>query len=247
MIVSMLQRVELGAEGRLTLTRLSLTRSALSLFASIAFGLTVFLVGVLLKPATAFAFHPFHVCIGQMRWNEFDKHWEVSLRMHPHDLELALQAIHGRSISLESDDFSQHARRFLENQFMLVTLPKGTSLDAAKDMVKGIPKTAIEDGKTPENQSHLRWVGMESERGWLWVHFELIPPAKVGVEEQLHLVHRVFLDRIEKQENSVAILAGKADGNGLDTDIALNARAGQQNRSSLQFKKEDVIRPMPVE
>ena len=61
------------------------------------------------------------------------------------------------------------------------------------------------------------------------------------------LVHRVFLDRIEKQENSVAILAGKADGNGLDTDIALNARAGQQNRSSLQFKKEDVIRPMPVE
>jgi hypothetical protein len=63
----------------------------------------------------------------------------------------------------------------------------------------------------------------------------LVPPAKFGAEDQLHLVHRIFLDRIEKQENSVAILAGQADG------------AGGQKRSSLQFKKESVVRPMPVE
>ena len=226
-------RIECGAE-----RRSFSTQDAAGLCSRFVLALILFLVGVFSKPATAYAFHPFHpfhVCIGQMRWSEADKHWEVSLRMHPHDLELALQAIHGRSISLESDDFCQHARRFLEHQFMLVSLPKGTSLGAATELINGVPKSAKEDGVTSENQSQLRWVGMESERGWLWIHFELVPPAKVGAEDQLHLVHRIFLDRIEKQENSVAILAGQADG------------AGGQKRSSLQFKKESVVRPMPVE
>lgn len=194
----------------------------------------VLVLGFVVSPSTVSAFHPFHVCIGQMRWNEAQAHWEVSLRMHPHDLEVALQAIHGRSISLESDDFNQHARRFLENQFMLVALPKETSSVAANESLKEIPTFAKDDTQGSENRSQLRWVGMESERGWLWIHFELIPPVKREPGDQLHLVHRIFLDRIDKQENSVAILSG-----GLDL-------AGKPDRSALQFKKGDAIRPMPV-
>ncbi|MCE2785874.1 MAG: hypothetical protein LW699_13445 [Pirellula sp.] len=81
------------------------------------------------------------------------------------------------------------------------------------------------------NRSTLQWVGMESERGWLWIHLELTPPVARGVESKMYLAHRIFLDRIEMQENTVAIL--HAPG----------------NRGSLQFKKGESIKPLtaPVE
>jgi hypothetical protein len=82
-----------------------------------------------------------------------------------------------------------------------------------------------------DNRSTLQWVGMESERGWLWIHLELTPPVAGGVESKMYLAHRIFLDRIEMQENTVAIL--HAPG----------------SRSSLQFKKGESIKPLnaPVE
>jgi hypothetical protein len=81
------------------------------------------------------------------------------------------------------------------------------------------------------NRSTLQWVGMESERGWLWIHLELTPPVASGAESKMYLAHRIFLDRIAMQENTVAIL--HAPG----------------SRSSLQFKKGEPIKPLnaPVE
>jgi hypothetical protein len=192
----------------------------------------------------AHASHPFHVCIGQMRHNVQSGTWEVSLRMHPRDLELALSDLHKESVARESENFSKVAVDFLENQFFLISLSDTLSTKEIAEQVSGLePMRSLErksdsssdtDGnrKLPrESRSTLQWVGMESERGWLWIHMELVPPESAPSDGKLYLVHRIFLDRIEMQENSVAIL--HAPG----------------SRGSLQFKKGESIKPLaaPVE
>jgi len=177
----------------------------------------------------ALAMHPFHVCIGQMQWNPTENHWEVSLRMHPHDLEQALQAIHGKPVSQERQDFQELASDFLSHQFFLIPLPKSITTAEANERIKQIPLTRpSKETAIDANLSKLQWIGMENERGWLWIHFELSPPPSSDPAEQLHLVHRIFLDRLEKKENSAAILFSRKD------------------RSSLQFKKGQPLRPMPT-
>ena len=187
------------------------------------------------------ASHPFHVCIGQMRHNAESGTWEVSLRMHPRDLELALSDLHKESVARESENFSKVAVDFLENQFFLISLSETLSAKEIAEQVSGLePMRSLErksnsssdtDGNrrlSRESRSTLHWVGMESERGWLWIHMELVPPVSAPSDGKLYLVHRVFLDRIEMQENSVAIL--HAPG----------------SRGSLQFKKGESIKPLTV-
>lgn len=187
------------------------------------------------------ATHPFHVCIGQMRHNAQSGTWEVSLRMHPRDLELALSDLHKESVARESENFSKVAVDFLENQFFLISLSDALSTKEIAEQISGLePMRSSErkstsssdaDGnrKLPkESRSTLQWVGMESQRGWLWIHMELVPPKAAPSDGKLYLVHRIFLDRIEMQENTVAIL--HAPG----------------SRSSLQFKKGESIKPLTV-
>lgn len=187
------------------------------------------------------ASHPFHVCIGQMRHNAESGTWEVSLRMHPRDLELALSELHKESVARESENFSKVAVDFLQNQFFLIYLSDALSTKEIAEQISGLePMRSLErksnsssdtDGnrRLPrESRSTLQWVGMESERGWLWIHMELVPPESAPSDGKLYLVHRIFLDRIEMQENSVAIL--HAPG----------------SRGSLQFKKGESIKPLAV-
>ena len=187
------------------------------------------------------ASHPFHVCIGQMRHNAQSGTWEVSLRMHPRDLELALSDLQKESVARESESFPKVALDFLENQFFLIRLSETLSAKEIAEQISGLePMRSLErksisssdtDGnrKLPrESRSTLQWVGMESERGWLWIHMELVPPESAPSDGKLYLVHRIFLDRIEMQENTVAIL--HAPG----------------SRGSLQFKKGESIKPLTV-
>lgn len=202
------------------------------------------LLWVVLGWVGAQANHPFHVCIGQMRHNVHSGTWEVSLRMHPRDLELALSDLHKESVTRESENFPKASVDFLENQFFLVSLSETLSAKEIAEQVSGLaPMRSLERKFTPRsdtegnpslpmgNRSTLQWVGMESERGWLWIHLELTPPVARGAESKMYLAHRIFLDRIEMQENTVAIL--HAPG----------------NRGSLQFKKGEPIKPLtaPVE
>jgi hypothetical protein len=185
------------------------------------------------------ASHPFHVCIGQMRHNAQSGTWEVSLRMHPRDLELALSDLHQESVTRESENFSKAAVDFLENQFFLISLSDTLSTKEIAEQISGLaPMRSLERKSTPSSdteanpslpmgkRSTLQWVGMESERGWLWIHLELTPPVARGAGSKMYLAHRIFLDRIEMQENTVAIL--HAPG----------------NRGSLQFKKGESIKPL---
>lgn len=189
-------------------------------------------LGLLAGPGdlAAIANHPFHVCVGQMRWNPESSKWEVSLRMHPRDLELTLADLHKKNISREDQDFSTHAIEFLENQFFLFRSADTQDLKVLQKRISDLaPTKSLEQKNDPlERRSRLEWVGMESERGWLWIHLELIPPQDTAKQEQqapLYLVHRIFLDRIDAQENSVAILQTQSD------------------RRALQFKKGQAVMP----
>jgi hypothetical protein len=199
------------------------------------------------------AAHPFHVCIGQMQWNPAESHWEVSLRLHPQDLERAMSAAAGKPISMEDEDFSETALAYLNQQFFICRRPDGSdlkglveALDAGasgKQVAESVPIAAQGTARTnlgasdrpiagaiaDDERSTLKWVGMENERGWLWVYLELVPPT-LESGTQAWLVHRVLLDTVERQENSVSILIERS------------------NRYALQFKKGtpgQAMRPMP--
>ena len=184
------------------------------------------------------ACHPFHVCVGQMQYNPQSSRWEVSLRMHPRDLELALSEFHRKNISREEEGFPKYAIDYLENQFFLVCFPGSQDIKSVGERISAIPPLrSLEEKEFPEKEfsaessggadredrSRLEWVGIENQRGWVWIHLELIPPKQSESKGSLYLVHRIFLDRIEQQENSVAILATRTD------------------RSSLQFKKGKAV------
>jgi hypothetical protein len=152
-------------------------------------------------PPLARAVHPFHVCIAQMEWNSEQRCWEVSLRLHPQDLERALARENGAPVSIDDRDFQDKATPFLNRHFAILHAPESIS---SKDLL-----TAIERDEKLFPQSELRWIGMEPERGWLWIHLELTPPSDrstSGSGNTPWLIHSIFLDTIDRQENSVRII-----------------------------------------
>ncbi len=146
------------------------------------------------------ASHPFHVCVAQMEWNASNQLWEVSIRLHPQDLERVLSQSQGKPISIEDRDFADAVLPFLSKQFAIVHAPNSIAIP---DLL-----TAMDRDKPSLAQSELRWVGMEPERGWLWIHLEMIPPNNIASDHPAWLVHRIFLDTIDRQENSVRIIHG---------------------------------------
>jgi hypothetical protein len=150
------------------------------------------------------AVHPFHVCIAQMQWNAQQRCWEVSLRLHPQDLERALAREKGGPVSIDDRDFQEKAIPFLSKHFSILHAPDSIS---NKDLL-----TAIERDEKSFPQSELRWIGMEPERGWLWIHLELTPPSDRSASgssgNTAWLIHSIFLDTIDRQENSVRIIHG---------------------------------------
>lgn len=151
------------------------------------------------------AAHPFHVCIAQMEWNAESRFWEVSIRLHPQDLERAVSQSRGKPTSIEDPDFSKHAIPFLNKQFAIVDAPRSMAIEVLLEK--------IDSDQDVLARSELQWVGMEPERGWLWIHLEMIPAndskSSDPSEHSSWLVHRIFLDTIDRQENSVRVIRGK--------------------------------------
>jgi len=196
--------------------------------------------------------HPFHICVGQMRWNGEEKYWELSLRIHPQDLEQSMQRwrlsqssndqLTGQSVAallagcrIEDPDFESHAIEFLGQHFFLF-LPDPVDRRALGDK-RGGPRISLEDQsaiatQNAEARSRLVWVGKEYEKAWVWLHMELHPPQRSiqlqqpDREVRLHLCHKVLLGEISEQENSILVEPG--DG----------------QKFSLQFKGDDVAKPL---
>lgn len=183
--------------------------------------------------------HPFHICVGQMRWNEEEGYWELSLRLHPQDLEQSMQRWRlsqsrdelqkGRPVDallagcrVEDPDFETHAIEFLNQHFFLSYQEVDNKLDqshgsSAASSIEANPK------------SKLVWVGKEYEKAWVWLHMELHPPQQPASGSRLYLCHKVLLGEIPEQENSVLV-----------------EQHGRQ-RFSLQFKGNEVIKPFEPE
>lgn len=191
-------------------------------------------VGAWLGSARAIA-HPYHICVGQMAWNAQSKVWEVSLRLHPQDLERAMKQwrISGvektltdkelvalqKGCSVEDAEFEKVVVEFLQGEFFMLSMPKGATAGQVGERLAG------KDFKA--SASRIEWVGKETEKGWLWLHFELVPPKLEAENSEYWLVHKLLIDIIEKQENSLSV-----QRNGKD-------------KTALLFKKGETAHRLP--
>lgn len=148
-----------------------------------------------------------------MAWNAQSNAWEVSLRLHPQDLERAMKQWRMSGVdktltdkellalqkgcSVEDTEFEKVVVDFLQGEFFLIPMPKGA--------MAGQLRERLESKESKGSASRIQWVGKETEKGWLWLHFELFPP-KLDAESPEHwLVHKLLIDIIEKQENSLSV------------------------------------------
>jgi len=201
--------------------------------------LCYFLVGIAFPFSSAVAYvHPFHLCVGQMTWNTSSERWEVSLRLHPQDLELAMNREAslanpslGQKFSVEDSDFSVNAtlyinqHLFLRRTALVATLKELTAI--LQSEANEVAKTGDVEKSNPDmNRSQLKWIGMEQEKGWLWIHMEMESPVWNVEKEKLWMINELLLDHVPRQENTMAV------------------DPVQQAKFSMQFKKDERIREL---
>jgi len=144
-----------------------------------------------------------------MKWNAESKVWEVSLRLHPQDLETAISKERfvnqpGKKISIDDEDFPEVAMEYLNRHFFLRISPLALNQEEFKAILRS--QSARKAGEeSPREQSTLKWVGKEAERGWLWIHLELNQPTIEPERQKIWFVHRLLIDSVERQENTIAI------------------------------------------
>lgn len=192
------------------------------------------MIAGLWSSATVMA-HPFHVCVGQMTWNAEAKHWEVSLRLHPQDLERSMRAWRTSSLSpnstpaeieaalkgcsVEDREFEEIVVTYLDSQFFLRRAPLAMQKEELERVVNSTKREA-------KDFSKLKWVGREQEKGWLWIHLEMQPPEADLAFYRVWLCHQLFMEAVSRQENSVVVQRSK------------------QIKYSLEYKKGTLLHPL---
>jgi len=171
--------------------------------------------------------HPFHLCVGQMKWNADSKVWEVSLRLHPQDLEAAINREQfqdgiANKIGIDDDGFSDMAIKYLGEHFFLRRTPQAMNKEEFKAIVGSDSKL---QEKTDSDTSKLKWIGKEQERGWLWIHLEMTPPKWDAERQKLWFVHNLLIANVERQENTIAI------------DPVASKKYSLQFRTGLEFQE----------
>jgi hypothetical protein len=197
------------------------------------------LAGIAAPMSSAVAFvHPFHLCVGQMTWNSQTDRWEVSLRLHPQDLELAMtreaalaNPSLGQKFSVEDADFPTNATLYINQHLFLRRTALATNLTELTAILqseaKEDPKAGAAQKSQPDtSRSQLKWIGMEQEKGWLWIHMEMESPEWNVEREKLWMVNELLLDHVPRQENTMAV------------DPVRHAKF------SMQFKKDQRVREL---
>ncbi len=192
-------------------------------------------VGICLLFASTLYAHPFHLCVGQMKWNSESNRWEVSLRLHPQDLEKALSAERSKDkpnerVSVDDDGFSDLATKYLGSRFFVRKTPLAMNAEEFKAILRSETKP------DPELLSSIKWVGMEQERGWLWIHLELKQPSVQAEQHKLWFVHRILLDTVERQENTIAIDPTRTE------KYSLQFRSGQEFQEMKSKSKQPIVK-----
>ena len=146
------------------------------------------------NPLSAATPHPFHISVAEVELNEETKRLEVSLKVHASDLERSLELMHGKTVDVEKDAIDKQVENFIDQFFYL--LPASTAMELEKRASS--EQEPVEPKEFPRTE--CRYVGMELETSWMWLYFELDMPE---TKEPLAIVDAVFLDRIDKQINTV--------------------------------------------
>jgi hypothetical protein len=187
--------------------------------------------------------HPFHICVGEMDWDEERGCWEIALRLHAEDIQREMAKIDGKEVELQPGERPPALEKLLEAHFFITQSlvdqkpdqrslePETKGLDASKQAEGTAGNIRLQGTKV----SRLELVGTESSRGWFWVYFRLheskqeIPEgsssAKVDLVRFLH--HTILLDQVEGQSNTLLVRTGK-------------------QRKSLTFQADSKRSPWPV-
>jgi hypothetical protein len=142
---------------------------------------------------SAQANHPFHVSTAEVEFNAQTNRLEVGLKCQTTDLERALRLMAGKKIDIESDSqVDELITRYVSENFYLSLAPGNAKVST------GQPAAEVPDApKEP-----IKLIGKEFETKWIWVFFELQPPAG---DEPLVLVNRVLFEVNTGQINTCLI------------------------------------------
>ena len=137
--------------------------------------------------------------------------------MHPQDLEMAMSADlfkdqPTKRASVDDVDFPALATRYLKSHFFLRRTPLVMTKEEFSAILRAegtgeprIAKASDQDSSFNQDRSTLKWEGMEQEKGWLWLHFQISPPKIQTDRQKLWMVHRLLIGVVERQENTIAI------------------------------------------
>ncbi len=187
---------------------------------SIAFLLALFF-GVAHCPAS----HPFHICIGEMDWDERRGCWEVALRLHAEDLQRAMVRSGGKAVELQPGELPPELGKVLEAHFYIAESladpkrEKESSQPSVQDDVRTVqaPGDSASDRSEDVRVSRLELVGTEASRGWFWVYFRLYElkaepidrTSEAKADGGRFLYHTILLDQVEDQSNTLLVRRGK--------------------------------------
>ncbi len=144
--------------------------------------------------------HPFHTSVAEVDWNKETGRWEISLRVHAGDMELALTKQHGRKINIESAEAEKLVQAYLATRFQFLPQAEAEKLKAAASSV--IVKTEAETKEAAKADEQFRWLGQEFEGNWMWLYFELAPTES---KEQTVLFSQLLTEINDDQINIVSV------------------------------------------
>lgn len=123
--------------------------------------------------------HPAHISMTEMEWNPAAGNFEISLKLAPEDLELALSHFNGRSMTLAGEQsLDSLLRELIAARFHLIA----------------------------ENDQSLtlNWVGYEISHQAAWLYFEFKPSTG---QSAFRLSNRLLLKARPQQVNTVNLKA----------------------------------------
>jgi hypothetical protein len=145
--------------------------------------------------------HPFHTSVAEVDWNRETGRWEISLRVHAGDMELALTKQHGRKINIESAEAEKLVQAYLATRFQFLSQAEAEKLKAAAGSVIAL-KPEAETKEPAKANEQFHWLGQEFEGNWMWLYFELTPPES---KEQTVLFSQLLTEINDDQINIVSV------------------------------------------
>lgn len=146
--------------------------------------------------ATTVAWHPFHTSVAEAQWTADGKTLQVSLRLTPADLDLALSEFHGRRVDLERETTESQQR--LLSEYLRDAIYLSPSLDEAKNTASDVQKARRE---------RFTWVGIQDEVRYVWVYFELQRTVMATDEQSdVWLTNRVMFEAEPTQINTLQLM-----------------------------------------